>query len=145
MTNMLNLSEAANLAVHALSVMAAGNSREPMSAANLAETLGASESHLSKVLQGLARKGMIRSTRGARGGFIFDDDSSLTLLDVITAVDGPFPDSGCLLGRPICSKGSCRLQSLMKKVTKIVREELASIPLVDFVRGPIKTPASLNR
>ncbi len=56
----------------------------------VAESLGASRDHVAKLLQLLVRAGVVRSTRGARGGFsLAKDPSELTALEVCQAIDGP--------------------------------------------------------
>jgi Rrf2 family transcriptional regulator, cysteine metabolism repressor len=56
----------------------------------VAEALGASRDHVAKLLQLLVRAGVVRSTRGARGGFsLAKDPSELTALEVCQAIDGP--------------------------------------------------------
>lgn len=56
----------------------------------VAEALGASRDHVAKLLQLLVRAGVVRSTRGARGGFsLAKEPSELTALEVCQAIDGP--------------------------------------------------------
>lgn len=56
----------------------------------VAEALGASRDHVAKLLQLLVRAGIVRSTRGARGGFsLAKEPSELTALEVCQAIDGP--------------------------------------------------------
>ncbi|HPQ71513.1 MAG TPA: Rrf2 family transcriptional regulator [bacterium] len=131
------MSEAANLAIHALAYMATLGAAEPVSAQRIAEDLRVSESHLSKVLQKLARDGLIESTRGAKGGFFFaKKPDKLTLLDILVAVDGPLPTHGCLLGKPLCTTAPCRLKGLQDRVTEMVGKELGKIKLIDLVLKP---------
>ncbi len=117
--------------------MATLGAAEPVSAQRIAEDLRVSESHLSKVLQKLARDGLIESTRGAKGGFFFaKKPDKLTLLDILVAVDGPLPTHGCLLGKPLCTTAPCRLKGLQDRVTEMVGKELGKIKLIDLVLKP---------
>ena len=138
MKSIVNISEAGNLAIHALAYMAGLGPDTPASATRIAADLGVSESHLAKVLQKLARSDFIKSTRGAGGGFYFDRDAGdITLLDVLLAVDGPLPGGGCLLGTPVCPAGTCKLRGLTKKVADLVTEELRNITLGDIGLTPV--------
>ena len=65
MKSIVNISEAGNLAIHALAYMVGLGPEVPVSATKIAGDLGVSESHLAKVLQKLARNDFIKSTRGA--------------------------------------------------------------------------------
>lgn len=140
MKSILNLSEAGNLAIHALAYMATLGPQKPVSATKIAKDINVSESHLSKVLQKLARDGFISSIRGAKGGFYFEKDpGEITLLDILVAVDGPLPKHNCLLGRPVCSDNKCRLKNLMLKTTAFVQEELSGVKLSEFIIPNVQT------
>jgi Rrf2 family protein len=146
MIRMLTFSVAANLAVHSM-VHLAGLERGVMqSAGQIAEQIGVSPSHLSKVLQALARGGLLQSTRGARGGFSFDaDPQEVTLLEVIRAVDLPPNKDSCLLGEQICQAGGCKLKDLRDRVSRLVEGELASTTLAEFASTSGKSPDGTNR
>jgi len=134
MKTILNLSEAVNLAVHSLAYMATLGQNKPVSATQIAKDIGVSESHLSKVLQGLARDEFISSVRGAKGGFFFDyDPSDINLLEILIAVEGPLPENNCLLGKPVCKGHKCKLHNLMDKTTEFVKTELSGIKLSEFI------------
>ncbi len=133
MKNIVNLSEAANLAIHALAYMAAIGPETPLPASRIAAEINVSESHLAKVLQNLARRNFIASTRGARGGFYLEKKpQEITLMDIVVAVDGPLPQNACLLGKPICPGAKCRFGNLMKRVMETVEQELKGLTLSDF-------------
>ncbi len=138
---MLNFSVAANIAVHSLVYLAGLDKNVTVSATQIAEKIASSPSHLSKVLQELARKGLVHSTRGARGGFcLAADPRKVTLLEVIRAVDPPPKPDGCLLGEQICQGAECKLKELREKVSRLVEEELASTSLADFAPQAIEGP-----
>ena len=67
-------------------------------------------SFLSKIFQGLARAGIVSSTRGTGGGFtLVKDPDEITLLDVLEAIEGQIALNVCLLNgnscdnRPTCA------------------------------------------
>lgn len=139
MRNILNLSEAGNLAIHALGYLVSVGPNIPVTAAQIASDIGVSESHLAKVLQKLAREGVIGSTRGAKGGFFGGAKlADLPLLAVVAAVDGPIKAEGCLLGTPVCSAGACRLNGLMQRIVNILNTELNEVTLRDMTVAPAR-------
>lgn len=141
---MLNFSVAANIAVHSLVYLARLERETTVSATQIAEKIEVSPSHLSKVLQELARQGLVRSIRGARGGFsLAVDPRELTLLEIIRAVDPPPKQGHCLLGEQLCRGFECRLKDLREKVSLLVEEELSSLSLADF--SPKATAGSDDR
>ena len=108
MPQLLRISEAASLGLHACVVLARRAGRL-VPAHELAEDFGASEAHLAKVMQRLGKAGLVRSTRGPRGGFrLAREAEGITLLEVYEAVEGPVEPVRCLLGRPVC-RGMSRL------------------------------------
>ncbi len=139
MRSVIRFSEAANLAVHALVWMVTQSGKRggaAFSAAEMGSALGVSPSHLSKVLQGLSRKGLVRSVRGLKGGFsLAVEPHELTFLALVEAVDGPLELGGCLLGNPICAPGMCRLAPMHRAATELVVRELGAITLASFVAG----------
>jgi len=136
MTGIPKISEAANLALHAMVWLARPGAPRFASAAQIAAALGVSESHLGKVLQRLARNevdDLIVSTRGARGGFALARPArGINLLEIIEAVDGPLTGIGCLLGTPICGRGSCALTALLDEAVEKLRAGLSGTNLSDF-------------
>jgi len=131
MANVLKVSEAASLALHAMVLLAARD--EVVSTGEIASTLRVSVAHLSKVLQRLARVGLVRSIRGPKGGFILGKASEeITLLDVYEAIEGPLVPSNCLLNTPVCSGERCILGGLLETVNEQVREYLAGTRLSEL-------------
>ncbi len=127
----LRLSEAANIALHACAILARSVGR--MSSGELARMTGFSPSHTAKVLQGLTRSGILRSTRGASGGFeLADEPGSLDLLRLVETVEGPLGPGGCLLGSPVCGRESCLLSDVSAETAALVAERLGGVTLEEF-------------
>ncbi len=52
---------------------------------------------MAKILQELARKGMIRSNQGAKGGYVLArDGNKITLSDIIETLEGPLGIVDCM-------------------------------------------------
>jgi len=133
MSNVLKISEAASLAMHTMGLLAARPERM-LSTKEVASVLGASEAHLSKVLQRLARVGLVRSIRGPKGGFALGKEShEILLLEVYESIEGPLVSSNCLLGAPVCDGTECILGGLLKSVNKEVKEYLAETKVSDLI------------
>ena len=124
MSEILKISEAASLALHTMVYMVE-NQGKKVTTAFVAASLNASEAHLSKVLQRLAKVGLVKSIRGPKGGFILGKQpQTITLLDVFEAIEGPFQPNDCLLDTPVCA-GQCILGDLLGDINRQVREYLA--------------------
>ena len=132
MSHILKISEAASLALHAVVFLAAKPGRL-VPTKEIASTLHLSEAHLSKVLQRLARAGLVRSIRGPKGGFTLGKPCDrISLLDVYEAIEGPFVSSNCLLDSPVCGGEQCILGGLLETANKLVEEYLAGTKLSEL-------------
>ena len=71
---------------------------------NIAEQEEIPAHFLAKILQQLARKGLLRSSKGPTGGFALRvDPSEIRLLDIVEALDGLAPYQQCASGLSECS------------------------------------------
>jgi Rrf2 family protein len=140
MGRLLNISDAANLAVHALIVIA----REPdrrWSVTEVATVLDVSEAHLGKVLQRLVHQDFLRSRRGPGGGFEPGQPPDRgSLMEVITAIDGPFDGGGWLLGRAPCQHRKCLMGGPLGKIQTILWTYLSTTKLSDLVKAELHGP-----
>lgn len=124
MAGLIHFSEAVNLGLHALLLLAA----TPATARDnrrLAADLGVSANHLSKVLQRLQRAGLVASTRGPAGGFrLAHAPQAVSLLTIYEALEGPLVHRDCLLSRPHCPAGGCVFGSLLADTTRAFEQHL---------------------
>lgn len=135
MESLLRISEAASLGIHAMAYLASTDRETPQSVAHLANILSVSEAHLSKVLQRLAKHGLVTSRRGPRGGFVLSRTAGeIRLLEIYEAIDGPLTSGTCLLGRAICAPGACIMGDVLESVHGLVRDYFSSTLLSDMVK-----------
>ena len=132
MSNMLKISEAASLGLHGM-VFLAANSDRLIPTREIAAKFRISEAHLSKVLQRLTRAGLVKSTRGPKGGFALEKPGEeISLMEVYEAIAGPFVSSNCLFGTQICSGNGCILGGLLERVDEQVKDYLAGTKLSEL-------------
>lgn len=131
---MVKISERVNIAIHALGYMGAIRNKYPVAVSDLAGALHVSESHLAKVMQRCAKAGFVRSSRGARGGFVLvREPSDVTVLEIIESIEGPLTVPSCLLGKSICKPGTCIMKDLLADMEALLRSGLGEKKLSDFV------------
>ena len=124
--------EAVNLGIHAMLVLAANPGRR-LSTNHIAEVLRVSPSHLAKVMQKLARARLVYSMRGTTGGFLLAlEPNEISVARVLEAVDPEVRFDSCMLHLPRCKKGKCPVSDLHDSVHKLVRERFESLFLTDF-------------
>jgi Rrf2 family protein len=110
--------------MHAVTFLSAHTER-PYSTREIAEMLGVSEAHLSKVLQRLTRTRIVKSVRGPKGGFTIDKSGeSVSLLEVYECMEGELPRYDCLLGSRVCSGNGCIFGGLPETVGRQLRDYL---------------------
>jgi Rrf2 family protein len=86
----MRMSEGVEWAAHICLLLDWLDEDAPIPTTRLAESYGLPPPYLNKQLQSLARAGIATSTPGARGGFrLARSLSKITLMDVVTAIEGP--------------------------------------------------------
>jgi len=135
MSSFIRISEAASLAFHTAAYLAQNTGRLVPSR-EIARALGASENHLSKVLQRLAHAGIVRSTRGPKGGFkIRSPWEKIRLMEIYEAIEGPTVPGRCLLDLPVCRGNRCALGVLVHRTDEAVRKCLTGTTLAEMAKS----------
>ena len=105
------LTRTGGYALHAaLAIAERERSGESVRANEVAEALGIPPNYLSKILQSLARSGVLVSGRGRNGGFRLSRPAEqIKLIDVVREFDDLGRERQCLLGRGTCTDqgGGC--------------------------------------
>ncbi len=75
-----------------LTLIILSKKQEPVGSEKLSLELNIPKSFLAKILQALAKDNILKSYKGANGGFVLAKDSKdISMLDVITSVEGKAP------------------------------------------------------
>jgi Rrf2 family iron-sulfur cluster assembly transcriptional regulator len=126
---------------HAIWVMAvlakrwASGNRGWAKAKEIADVVGLPVPMTAKVLQQLAHAGLLTSSRGQKGGFkLRRMPESITLAEIVGAVDGAESLSGCVLGLPQCDdRHPCPLHAHWAKIRQPLLQFLATVRLSDIL------------
>jgi Rrf2 family transcriptional regulator, nitric oxide-sensitive transcriptional repressor len=114
MQNIIRISEAAAIALHAADLLA--RSAGLRQARDLAAELGVPYNHLAKVLQQLHRAGLVTPERGPRGGFSLSAKGrKARIKDFLRAIDGPFKPHACLMKAKVCRHSACLLGDFLRE------------------------------
>ncbi len=125
-------------AIHSVTMLASLPEGGVLSAAALAEFHGVSTSYLLKHLQALSRTGILDTVLGPQGGYcLARDANTVTLLDVVLAVEGPEPAFRCQEIRqrgpnPLPAKTfrrPCQINAAMLAAERAYRAELAKVTI----------------
>ena len=135
MPTVLRISDAAALALHAMVMLAEAPERR-MSAKAIASELDASQAHLAKVLQRLAKAGLVESVRGRGGGYgLARPARRIKLMDVYQAIEGKLPRTQCLMGKRVCKRRVCVMGGLLGTIDTWLRAYLGGTRLSDLASG----------
>ncbi len=134
MAKILQLSEAASLALHSMVLIA--KSENHINVNKLAENMGVSRNHLAKVLQQLVKYNFLKSVRGPSGGFILNKPASqITILDIYEAIEGEIYSPECPLDKPVCPFEKCIMGNLVKDMTSQFKKHFQDNNLEDFIKS----------
>lgn len=125
----MRLSNLADYAVVTMSAAARHCGGGRTSAAELAAETGLPAPTVAKLVSRLTAAGLLRSSRGARGGLqLARPAAAITLADIVEAVEGPIALAACAHGE--CgSEGCCAVRPHWSLVNDTLRGALAGIPL----------------
>lgn len=116
----------------------------PHSASGLAERTGISAPTVSKLLKELQRAGLVRSTRGARGGYqLARPAADISAAEIIDAVEGPVALTECASDEGQCDlEASCSVGHSWQQVSLAIRRSLAEVPLTTLIarNASVKAP-----
>lgn len=131
--SVLKISEAASIALHALTILAK-NQDKLVSVKEIAEYLEVSSNHLSKVMQRLTKAGYIESIKGFKGGFrLLVNPSDVSFLEIYETFDGKIKNTSCLLSKDEC-KQNCIFGELILSINSQVKTKFENTKLSDFIK-----------
>jgi Rrf2 family protein len=132
---MMNVSKTAGYAIHAMSCI--GNSRTPMRfVRDIAAKTGLQKPYLAKIINHLAHDGLVVAKRGYRGGIaLARPPGDISLLEIVTAVDGEAWTMSCLFGLEKCpAKGQCPAHARWNEIRETLADILRKTTLADVMK-----------
>lgn len=131
----MKLSTRGKYGVYAMIYLAQHAGEGPKTLQKIAE-LGLPEQYLEQLLGSLRRAGLVKTVRGAQGGYqLSRAPDTITAKDVIEAMEGPLNLSECV-GEPAdcCPRGGeCAARGVWEYLTTEINELLQSITLTDML------------
>jgi Rrf2 family protein len=131
---MLRLSKKADYALIAMKHLALTAGAPSTSAREIAEQYDIPIELLAKVLQRLVRTGLLVSTQGTRGGYTLSRPSkSISIADVIEAIDGPFTITACSTEKHDCEQYSkCSVRDPLWQIRERIVAALGTVTLSEM-------------
>jgi len=131
---MLRLSKKADYALIAMKHLAQKHRATLTCAREIAEQYDIPLELMAKVLQRLVRSRLLVSTQGTRGGYTLSRaSSSISVADVIEAIDGPFTVTACTTDKHDCEQYSkCSVRDPLWQIRERIAATLGTVTLADM-------------
>ncbi len=132
---MLRLTKKADYGLMALKYLAEQVGGGAQSAKDVAEAYHIPPQLLAKILQTLAKAGLLISTAGTNGGYALARPASeISAFEVIRAIDGPLFITSCITIHGTCDlHGHCTIKEPLRKVNDSIKDLLSGIRVSDLV------------
>ena len=115
-----------------------GDDAKPVMMSDIAKRQELSKKYLHALLTPLKSAGLIRSTRGAKGGYsLAKSPVEITLSDILTALEGKLNIVDCVMSPTDCGrKENCPAREVWLDLNRIVDVKLRSVTLAQIVAEP---------
>jgi Rrf2 family protein len=136
---MLRLSKKTDYALMAMKHLALLGDRGSASAREIAEQYDIPVELMAKVLQRLARRGLLASHQGTRGGYqLARSSATISVADVIQAVDGPLTVTACSNEDHGCGQYSkCNVRDPLWRIKDRILAALAMCSIFEMATDTI--------
>lgn len=129
-SDMLKLTKKADYGLIALRHLATRRPSRSASAKEIADAYGIPLPLLAKVLQKLARHGLLTPVYGTNGGYkLARDPLTISALEVIRALDGPIILTSCFTHDGCFQSGRCGVKEPLRRIHEGILGLLGSITI----------------
>ncbi|WP_163194008.1 RrF2 family transcriptional regulator [Clostridium thermarum] len=130
----MKLSTRGRYGIKAMVDLAVHYGDEPISIKSISERQGISEYYLEQLFAPLRKAGLIKSIRGAQGGYILTrSPKEITVADIFKVLEGPVEISECLDGLVCSNEDYCATRLLWEKIKLSIDSVLETTTLWDIV------------
>src|ERR1700758_3600482 len=135
---MLKLTKKADYALMAMKHLAEHPSAASRSAKDVADAYGIPPEALAKILQRLAKAGLLLSQHGTNGGYTLARAAhTISAFEVIQAIDGPLFITSCVTVRGECGQSDrCNFSEPLRKVNESIEAVLKRIKISHMREEP---------
>ncbi|HOS68590.1 MAG TPA: Rrf2 family transcriptional regulator [Bacillota bacterium] len=113
----------------------------PMSLKEVAQRQQLSETYLEQLIAHLKKAGLVKSIRGAQGGYeLIRKPEEISVGEIIRTLEGPLAPSECVMvDEPECTKAeNCVTRLIWEKIMEGINNVVDSITLNDMVNDYYK-------
>ena len=131
---MIRLSKITDYGIVLLAHLARHGGDAPHAAREVAAEVDLPLPMVSKVLKALARRGLLESQRGPKGGYsLVRAPGEISVSEMVTALEGPVALTECNLGPHICGhEAGCPVRGPWFVINRVVQRALSQVTLADL-------------
>jgi Rrf2 family protein len=131
----MKLSTRTRYAMRAVLELAENYGKGPLQTRVIAQNQEISTKYLEQIMAALKSVGLIRSQRGAKGGYVLaNPPQKIKLSDVFDVFEGPDVTVECVDNEKYCDRaGNCIARQIWSDVQRAVRNVLQSTTLQDVI------------
>jgi Rrf2 family nitric oxide-sensitive transcriptional repressor len=128
----MKLSRAADFSLRLLVHMAGVDT--PVTSEAMAKELKIPYNHLAKLVQRLAGKGYVKTSKGRGGGMkLLMDPKKISMREVIECIEGPINFSDCLVNKDDCSfSPKCKVRGAIWGLQKEMAEKMDRVSIFEL-------------
>ncbi len=132
----MELTKACSYGIFGMIYLAKQPQGKIVSLAEISKAENLPEKFLAKIFQNLTRSGLIRSHRGAGGGFsLARPANKIMVKKLLESIQGPICIAKCLSELEDCDKKDvCKLRRVLKKVQDYATKILTQNTLADLIK-----------
>ena len=131
---MFKLSKKADYGLIAMKHLANHREEHACSANEIAEEYGISATLMAKVLQKLAKHGLVAAKHGSTGGYqLSKQPERISALEVLTAIDGPVLITSCVTSHGNCDATErCSVKEPLQRVNESILGVLSTVSIAQL-------------
>src|SRR3974377_2283447 len=139
---MFKLSKKADYGLIAMKHLANHSQGHACSANEIAEEYGISATLMAKVLQKLAKQGLVAAKHGSTGGYqLTRRPEQISALEVLTAIDGPVLITSCVTSHGNCDATErCSVKEPLQRGNESILNVLSMVTIAHLSEEKQETP-----
>ncbi len=133
----MHLTREGDYAVRVLVDLAGRPQGDVVRTEDLTRATGVPKAYLAKIIQALARGSLVRTRQGPGGGVVLaKDPASITLRQMVEAVEGPIHLNRCLVRAGECPRDSfCAVHPVWARIQAMLIRELEAVTARDLAEA----------
>lgn len=140
----MKLSTRTRYGMRAIIELAKHEEKRPLQLKAIAERQDISIKYLEQLMSMLRQSGILRSVRGAKGGYVLARPAEqIRLNEVFRCLEGPVTTAECTESTDYCERSAdCVAREVWLEVEEAIQKILSSITLADLVKRTQKRPST---